>query len=114
MTRGKRIVTATAGVLAASFMLAGCGSGSTTDEDVTLTLWTWGAGLEEQADMYMKEHPNIDIEFVNAGVGTAEYEKVRNAMKAGTGAPDAFYVSGMVAPSFVASDSVVDLNEFGA
>lgn len=142
MRHGKRVTALAAGAVIAALALASCGSGSApssdtspsgdsspssesasgggsvsgepSGEDVTITLWTWGAGLEEQAAIYMKEHPNITVNFVNTGVGTAEYEKVRNAIKAGTGAPDAFFVGGVVAPSFVASDSIVDLNQYGA
>lgn len=92
----------------------GAGAGEQSDQDVKITLWTWGAGLEEQAALYMDQHPNVEVEFVNVGVGTAEYEKVRNALQAGTGAPDAFYVAAVSAPSFVATESILDLNELGA
>lgn len=120
MNNRRRLAALTAAVALAATTLAGCsggGSGTPTassDEPVTITLWTWGAGLEEQAALYMEEHPNVTVEFVNAGVGSAEYEKVRNAIKAGSGAPDAFFVAASIAPSFVATDSLVDLNEFGA
>ena len=125
--RTKRTIAAlAAGAIATALALVGCGTSDPVDdptdagttaasgEDVKITLWSWGAGLEEQAALYMSENPGVTIEFVNVGVGTAQYEKVRNAMVAGTGAPDAFFVAAVGAPSFVASDSIVDLNEFGA
>lgn len=124
MKQRRRLAALTAAIALAAAALAGCGGGGTggatgtptapSDEPVTITLWTWGAGLEEQAALYMKEHPNVTVEFVNAGVGTVQFEKVRNALKAGSGAPDAFFVGAAILPSFVASDSVVDLNQFGA
>lgn len=103
-----------AGSSGASGSSGAAGSGSASGGDVTITLWSWGAGLDEQAAAYMKLHPNIKIQFVNAGVGTTEYEKVRNAIKAGTGAPDAFFTAAATAPSFVASNSIVDLDKYGA
>jgi multiple sugar transport system substrate-binding protein len=125
MKHSKRVAALAAGLIATALALTGCGGpasssapaasgGASAGGEVSITLWTWGAGLEKQAAAYMKDHPNIKVEFVNAGVGTVEYEKVRNSIKAGTGAPDAFYTASMTAPSFVASDAVVDLNQFGA
>lgn len=123
MKNRRRLAAAVAAIALAATALVGCSSGGSasptgptvpSNEPVTITLWTWGAGLEAQAALYMKEHPNVTIEFVNAGVGTVQFEKVRNALKAGTGAPDAFFVGAVIAPSFVVSDSVVDLNQFGA
>ncbi len=128
----RRLAAMLAAIGVAAASLAGCAGGGTSpgagtgtgtsapapstpsDKPVTITLWTWGAGLEKQAALYMKDHPNVTVKFVNSGVGTVQFEKVRNALKAGSGAPDAFFVGAAILPSFVASDSVVDLNQFGA
>ncbi|PZU44526.1 MAG: hypothetical protein DI566_12240 [Microbacterium sp.] len=120
MTNRRRVAALAAAIGLAAAALTGCSGGGGTsptassDEPVTITLWTWGAGLEEQAALYEKEHPNVTVEFVNAGVGSVQFEKVRNALKAGSGAPDAFFVGASIIPSFVATDSVVDLNTYGA
>jgi multiple sugar transport system substrate-binding protein len=112
----------TAGVVTASIALAGCssGSGSTggaqdeSDGPVTITVWSWVTGLEDEVAAYKKEHPDVTVKIVNAGSGNDEYQKVRNALKAGSGAPDSFFVSGNAVASFVAGDDLVDLNDYGA
>ena len=121
MKNPRRLAAISAAIALAAVAMTGCAGGTSastaptsSNDPVKLTLWSWGAGLEEQAALYHKEHPNVTVEFVNAGVGPAQFEKVRNALKAGSGAPDAFFVGASILPSFVVTDSVVDLNEFGA
>lgn len=138
MKRPTRGLTALAAACTSLLVLAGCSSSTTagspsggassapsTDaaapassgpdstEPVKLTVWGWLADFDKQAAMYMKLHPNVQIEVVNAGVGGPSYEKFRNAIKAGTGVPDIMMMAGATLPSFVASDDLVDLDQFG-
>jgi len=93
--------------------LAGCGGGSSSGP-VELTLWSWLPDFQAQVDMFEKAHKNIKVKLVNAGQGEPEYEKLRTALKAGSGAPDVVHMEFQYIPTFKQIDGLADISEYGA
>jgi len=89
------------------------GAPELTTEEITLTWWTWGPGNEENAALFMEAYPNITVEVVNAGQGTEQYERIRTALTAGSGAPDIAHFATANLAEFVLRDALIDLTEFG-
>jgi multiple sugar transport system substrate-binding protein len=58
--------------------------------------------------------PNIHVKLVNAGQGSPEYTKLRNALKAGSGAPDVVQIEFQYLPTFELQKGLVDLSQYGA
>lgn len=80
----------------------------------TLKYWSWDLSAQASADAFMKLHPAIKVELTNVGVGPAAYAKVRTALAAGSGVPDVVFMEGSAISSFSLTDSLLDLNEYGA
>jgi len=94
---------------------AGCSEKSEAPSGpVTLTLWSWVPDLHEQVNMFQAAHPNIKVNLVNAGQGSAEYTKLRTALTAGSGAPDVAQVEFQLIPSFRVTGDLVDISKYGA
>jgi multiple sugar transport system substrate-binding protein len=93
--------------------LAGCGGGS-VGGPTELTLWAWLPDFQAQVDMFEKAHKNIKVKLVNAGQGEDEYEKLRTALKAGSGAPDVVHMEFQYIPTFRQIDGLADISEYGA
>ncbi|OLT53600.1 sugar ABC transporter substrate-binding protein [Cellulosimicrobium sp. CUA-896] len=127
-TRTLRAVAAT-GVVALG--LAACsgggdsgsdsGSGGSADdvaaaleEGGSLTVWAWEPTLEQVVADFEAEHPDVDVELVNAGTGNDQYTALQNAIAAGRGVPDVAQVEYYALPQFALSESVADLSAFGA
>jgi len=84
----------------------------TTETD--LTFWTWVPDIQNQVDLFEAEYPAIHVEKVNVGQGAAHYQKLRTAIKAGTGAPDVVQLEFQHLPSFRLAESLLDLAPYGA
>ncbi|MCC5947357.1 MAG: sugar ABC transporter substrate-binding protein [Nitriliruptoraceae bacterium] len=84
-----------------------------TTEEITLTWWTWGPDNEASVALFEEAYPNITVEIVNAGQGTEQYERIRTALTAGSGAPDIAHFATANLAEFVLRDALVDLTEFG-
>jgi multiple sugar transport system substrate-binding protein len=93
--------------------LAGCGGGS-VGGPTELTLWAWLPDFQAQVDMFEKAHKNIKVKLVNAGQGEDEYQKLRTALKAGSGAPDVVHMEFQYIPTFRQIDGLADISEYGA
>jgi multiple sugar transport system substrate-binding protein len=107
---GGGAATSTAGAAGGS----SSGSGAKGGAPVTLTLWSWTPGTQAEVDLFQAAHPNIKVNLVNAGQGTPEYTKLRTALKAGSGAPDAVQVEFQYIPTFTITKDLVDLGKYGA
>jgi multiple sugar transport system substrate-binding protein len=70
--------------------------------------------MQLQVDMFEKAHKNIKVKLVNAGQGEAEYQKLRTALKAGSGAPDVVHMEFQYVPTFRQIDGLADISEYGA
>jgi multiple sugar transport system substrate-binding protein len=83
-------------------------------EVVTLTLWSWLPNMQKEVDLFERAHPNIKVQYVNAGQGAAHYTKMRTALKAGAGLPDVAQVEFYMLPSFRLVNALADLAPLGA
>ncbi len=79
-----------------------------------LTFWTWVPNIDKEIALFEKKYPAIKVKAVNAGQGVAHYTKLRTALKAGTGAPDAVQIEYQAIPTFTITDSLLDLSPYGA
>jgi multiple sugar transport system substrate-binding protein len=70
--------------------------------------------MQRQVDMFEKAHKNIKVKLVNAGQGEAEYQKLRTALKAGSGAPDVVHMEFQYIPTFRQIEGLADISEYGA
>ncbi len=119
------------GTVVLGLVLTGCTGGSDgggdaqaeiTQEDIDaamqtptkLTFWTWVPDIELEVAMFEEEYPEIDVTVENVGQGLAHYQKLRSALEAGEGAPDVAQMEYQYIPSFVLSESLLDLAPYGA
>jgi multiple sugar transport system substrate-binding protein len=79
-----------------------------------LTVWAWVPNIQKEVALFQKKYPAIKVKVVNAGQGTPQYTKLRTALKAGTGAPDAAQIEFQYIPTFSLTKSLVDLRPYGA
>lgn len=104
---------------AAALVLTGC-SGSSGDPDQAvaeggeLTVWAWDPTVTAIAEAYEAANPGVTVDVVNVGTGNDQYTALQNAISAGSGVPDLAQIEYFAVPQFAITDSLVDLNEFGA
>ncbi|WP_211293691.1 ABC transporter substrate-binding protein [Lentzea kentuckyensis] len=125
----RRSFLSAAGAVSLGALLGGCGSStapaatapvSQADIDkamstpTELTFWTWVPDIDQEIALFQRKYPAIKVNAVNAGRGTPEYTKLRTALQAGTGAPDAVQIEYQYIPTFTISDSLLDLRPYGA
>lgn len=110
---GLRLLSAAA-VLALG--AAGCSSSpaSHSSGPVTLTFWTWVPHISKEVALFEQSHPGIKVNVVNAGQGAAEYQKLRIAYKAASGAPDDVQIEYQLLPSFEITNDLLNLAPYGA
>jgi multiple sugar transport system substrate-binding protein len=88
-------------------------SSSALSQPATLTWWAWAPQDKQLVAAFEKVYPNIKVNLVNAGTGTAEYTKLQNAIKAGSGVPDIAQVEYYALPQFALGGSLADLGADG-
>jgi multiple sugar transport system substrate-binding protein len=121
-----------AGAVATALIFSGCapggGGGEGADgEEITdeqreealntpteLTFWTWVPDIENEVALFEEKYPEIDVKVENVGQGLPHYQKLRSALEAGEGAPDVAQVEYQYIPSFILSESLLDLAPYGA
>lgn len=79
-----------------------------------LTFWTWVPDIENEVKLFEEKYPDIDVKVENVGQGLPHYQKLRSAIEAGEGAPDVAQIEYQYIPSFVLSESLLDLSAYGA
>ncbi|AVV44140.1 extracellular solute-binding protein [Streptomyces sp. ID05-04B] len=79
-----------------------------------LTFWTWVPNIDKEIALFQQKYPAIKVKAVNAGQGVAHYAKLRTALKAGSGAPDAVQVEYQAIPTFTITNSLLNLSPYGA
>ncbi|MFF7052304.1 ABC transporter substrate-binding protein [Streptomyces griseorubiginosus] len=79
-----------------------------------LVFWTWVPNIDKEVALFQAKYPAIKVEVVNAGQGVTHYTKLRTAIKAGSGAPDAVQIEYQAIPTFTITDSLLDLRPYGA
>ncbi|MBV8457259.1 MAG: sugar ABC transporter substrate-binding protein [Acetobacteraceae bacterium] len=105
---GRREVLKAAAAGLALPLLDGASAHAAADP-VTITLWSWLPRFQPEVDAFEKANPNIKVQLINAGQGLAEYVKLRNALKAGTGAPDVVQVEFYMVRSFREVHGLTDI-----
>ena len=117
MRKARAISAAIVGAILTTGVMAGCSSAAQPKENdtgpITITIWSWEANLNQEIAEYRKIHPNITVNVVNEGSGGPEYNKLTDAIKAGTGAPDAVYVAGSDVRAFALGKDIISLNQYG-
>jgi multiple sugar transport system substrate-binding protein len=119
----------TAALGATGVALAGCGGGSSTStgtpsaakvdmaaelqKPATITVWTW-VTIADEAALFTKKYPNIKVNVVNAGQGSAEYTKFRTALQAKSGLPDVVQLEYNHIPSFSLTNGLEDMSPYGS
>jgi multiple sugar transport system substrate-binding protein len=117
------------GAIAGALLLSGCtATGASTSSSTvsaaaiskamstptTITFWTWVPGIASEVALFEKKYPKIKVDLVNAGQGNAEYTKLQTAVDAHKGAPDVVQLEYSELPSFEVSNSLLNLNPYGA
>src|SRR5689334_7492312 len=85
---GRRTFLKGAAATAALPALGALGGTAAAQEAVELTYWAWTPGDPEMVAAFMKAYPNIKINYQNVGQGGPHYQKLRDALTAGSGIPD--------------------------
>lgn len=81
---------------------------------ITLEVWSWVSGLDKAAKLFEQAYPDIKVTVNNVGGGPVEYQKLQTAIKAGSGGPDVAQIEFMFLPSFIVTDGLMDLGQYGA
>src|SRR5690606_7684956 len=112
LSRKVRLLSA---ALAAMLALTACSGGGTAgDGQVKITVWSWDGTVERAVPGFEKEHPDIDVEVVNAGSSSDEYQALDNAIQAGSGVPDLVMFEYFAVPYFAVPGKLADLGPLGA
>jgi multiple sugar transport system substrate-binding protein len=94
--------------------LASCGGSSASSGVVNLTFWSWVPGLQTQVNEFNQSHPNIKVTLQNVGAGTTEYNKLKVALRAKSGAPDIAQIEYQYIPTFSINGYLENIAPFGA
>ncbi len=112
---GRRSFLKAAGATLAAPALASLpASVARADDTVNLTFWAWTPGTDDAVAMFEKKFPNIKINHQNVGQGGPHYQKLRDAIQAGTGLPDVAQMEFNSIPSFKALKALADMGSSGA
>ena len=83
-------------------------------EKITLTYWSWLKDLQNVADIWNAQNPNVQVEAVwIQGGNSGGYQKMYSALAAG-GGPDIGQVELRQVPEFLLQNGLVDLSRYGA
>jgi multiple sugar transport system substrate-binding protein len=80
----------------------------------TLDYWTWVSDIQDEIDLFEAEYPAMTVNLVNNGGASEQYPKLRSAIQAGTDIPDVVQIGYDRLPSFLQTDSLLDLTPYGA
>ena len=111
---GRRTFLKGAAATAALPALGALGGTAVAQEAVELTYWAWTPGDPEMVAAFMKAYPNIKINYQNVGQGGPHYQKLRDALTAGSGIPDVAQMEFNSIPSFKALNALADMGTAGA
>jgi multiple sugar transport system substrate-binding protein len=78
-----------------------------------VVFWDWSPGQDRIVALFNKTHPSIHVTLEDVGGGNAEYVKLADAVKSGTGIPDVAEMEYDEIPSFEITNSVANLVPYG-
>jgi multiple sugar transport system substrate-binding protein len=81
---------------------------------VTINFWSWVPHLDEQVAEWNQAHPEIQVNYQNAGAGNAEYTKLNTALQANSDIPDVVQIEYQHLPSYIAQGVLLNLVDYGA
>lgn len=81
---------------------------------VTLTMWSWVPNIQSVLNLYNKTHSGVVVQLTNKLCCTDSYKALRNALKAGQGAPDVSQIEFDALPTFESVGGLADLSKYGA
>lgn len=93
---------------AAKSTSSSCSPGATK-----ITFWAW-AYQPDIIATFNKTHPGICVVMDDVGAAAAEYTKIQDAIKAGSGTPDVAEIEYFILPSFEVTHSLLNLVPYGA
>ncbi len=122
----RRVLGLGLGAVAAG-MVGGCSTPGTTSvnslpiippkapgEKITLTYWAWLKDLQKVADIWNRQHPDVQVNAVwIPGGNSGGYQKMYSALAAG-GGPDMAQIEMRSIPEFILVNGLVDLARYGA
>jgi multiple sugar transport system substrate-binding protein len=86
----------------------------TPAQPVEITFWSWVPDIQTQVDEWNQTHPNIKVNYVNAGAGNAEYTKLNTSLQANSDIPDVLQIEYQHLPNYIAQDVLLNLADYGA
>lgn len=115
---------------AAVLLLAGCDGGgeadgpvdstdrsdeiqAALDEGGELVLWTWSTKFDEAVAAFEDEHPEVEVDIVNAGQSADQYTALQNAISAEENIPDLAMVEYFALPELALSEQLVNIHDWG-
>lgn len=98
---------------AAALAIAGAGVATAQDEQVEIEFWAWSTNVEDMVALFEEAHPNIKVNLVNTGGGSAQYEKLQVAFAAGSGAPDVAMIEHQYVLQYAMSGDIQPLDDLG-
>jgi multiple sugar transport system substrate-binding protein len=81
---------------------------------VTINFWSWVPHLDEQVAEWNQAHPEIQVNYQNAGSGNAEYTKLNTALQANSDIPDVVQIEFQHLPGYIAQGVLQNLADYGA
>jgi multiple sugar transport system substrate-binding protein len=132
----RRLITQAIGLgIVATIALAGCSTGSPAgggstpqavkqvatqanitaalQKKTTITFWAWGPQYADVVKAFEAAYPKVTVNLQNNGSNGAEYTKLQNVVKAGSGIPDVAQIEYTALPQFAFGKSLVDLSGYG-
>ena len=105
--------TSVAALAAGALLLTGCagGGGDTSSGPVTLEYWTWAPNVQEMADVWNADHPDIQVKVTEAAGADDMIAKLLAAERAGDG-PDMAQAEFQKLPNLVVSDVAADISQY--
>jgi multiple sugar transport system substrate-binding protein len=81
---------------------------------VTINFWSWVPNLDEQVAEWNQAHPEIQVNYQNAGAGNAEYTKLNTALQANSDIPDVVQIEFQHLPNYIVQGVLLNLVDYGA
>lgn len=115
----RRAAVATTSAALAGVLLAACGGGGSGSSGaqsgpVHIKVWAWYPQFKQVVAEFNKTHKDVQVDWVQAGVGQDEYTKLKTTLKAGQGAPDVVMLEFQELPTIQLSKGLLDMGKYGA
>ncbi|WP_214414631.1 ABC transporter substrate-binding protein [Sphaerisporangium fuscum] len=93
---------------------AGDASADKASGPVHIKVWAWYPEFKSVVENFNATHKDVQVDWVQAGVGQDEYTKLKTALKAGTGAPDVVMIEFQELPTINITKHLLDMGQYGA